>query len=88
MNDFESFNIAFQNAFGFAGSIAAEQWGSIGYEWSRPSRTLRPQLMKDGNAWIALYGENLQVGLVGCGSSPAKAMDDFDKAYWREEPSK
>ena len=31
--------------------------------------------------WIALYGENLQTGVVGCGATPAEAMNEFDLAW-------
>jgi hypothetical protein len=42
---------------------------------------MRPALSLDGNKWIALYGENLQEGVVGIGDSPAEAMRDFDRAW-------
>lgn len=48
------------------------------YDYSRPSVIWRPTLTKDGDAWIACYGPNLQEGVVGCGETPAKAMADFD----------
>ena len=49
----------------------------------RPSILLRPGLSIDGNQWCALYGENIQDGVAGFGSSPEKAYEDFDRA-WRE----
>lgn len=64
--------------------LAQQAIGVIEYELCRPSVIYRPVLSKDGNMWIALYGENLQVGCVGCGETPEKAMEDFDKA-WREQ---
>jgi hypothetical protein len=57
-------------------------------EHGRPSAVFRPKLSIDGNQWCALYGENLQDGVAGFGSSPADAMQDFD-ANWHkriEEP--
>lgn len=50
-------------------------------EQTRPSVLHRPQLSADGNAWIALYGENLQTGVVGIGNSPEEAMRNFDVAW-------
>lgn len=53
--------------------------------YTRPSVLYRPTLSKDGDKWIALYGEDLQSGVVGTGPTPAVAMQDFDEA-WCAEP--
>ena len=53
---------------------------------AQPSFILRPKLFRDGDHWCALYGENIQEGVVGFGKSPLKAYADFDRA-WREELS-
>jgi hypothetical protein len=45
---------------------------------------LNPKLLKDGNRWCFLYGENLQEGVVGFGETPYQAMLDFEKNF-REE---
>lgn len=82
MSDVEN---GIRNAFGFAAEIAQEQIGWVGLQWSRPSTVHRPMLTKDGNAWIALLGENIQVGVVGCGASPAEAMDNFDREFYAKE---
>lgn len=50
-------------------------------EYERPSTVYRPTLKPDGNEWCALYGDNLQEGVAGFGSSPALAMRDFDRAW-------
>lgn len=47
----------------------------------RPSAIYRPTLSKDGNAWVALYGPDLATGVVGCGMTPAEAMEEFDLAW-------
>jgi len=47
----------------------------------RPSAIYRPTLSKDGNAWVALYGPDIATGVVGCGMTPAEAMDEFDLAW-------
>ena len=52
-------------------------------EYERPSVLFRPSLKIDGNQWCALYGENLQDGIAGFGSSPYQAMLDFDRAWAR-----
>ena len=61
--------------------LAHEAIGRISYEMTRPSAVYRPVLTQDGDAWLALYGENLQVAVVGCGETPEAAMCDFDKAW-------
>lgn len=43
-----------------------------------PHVRMRPRLSRDGAKWIALYGDNLQVGVVGIGESPSEAMYHFD----------
>lgn len=58
---------------------AAIQQAAATYE--RPSVLYRPVLYIDGNQWCALYGENLQEGVAGFGSSPANAMWDFDRNW-------
>lgn len=55
-------------------------------EWSRPFVLLKPKLFPDGNMWCALYGENLQDGLAGFGTSPAKAAWAFDQAFYADMP--
>jgi hypothetical protein len=45
-----------------------------------PHVLMRPSLIQDGNAWLAIYGD-LPTGVVGTGSTPAEAMSDFDKAW-------
>ncbi len=52
-------------------------------EHERPSVLFRPTLTKDGDTWIALYGENLQTGISAHGATPAAAMYAFDEA-WRK----
>ena len=47
-----------------------------------PHVLMRPALIQDGNAWLAIYGD-LPTGVVGTGSTPAEAMADFDVAWTR-----
>ena len=47
----------------------------------RPSYIWRPHLIKDGNSWSALYGDNIQEGVCGFGNSPEQAMRAFDEAW-------
>ena len=47
----------------------------------RPSVLYRPTLSIDGDQWCALYGDNLQAGVAGFGSTPAAAMEAFDRAW-------
>lgn len=64
--------------FQMAANFMTEQFA----DYSRPSAIYRPRLAKDGNAWIACYGDNLAEGVVGCGDTPEKAMRDFDKNWY------
>jgi hypothetical protein len=43
-----------------------------------PSMVFVPRVFPDGNAWCALYGEDLQMGVAGFGATPHKAILDFD----------
>lgn len=52
-----------------------------------PSTMFRPHLSQDGDKWIALYGEDLQTGVVGIGDSPCKAYMDFDRAWLENAPA-
>lgn len=51
-------------------------------EYDRPSVIYRPTLAIDGGQWCALYGENLQAGVAGFGTSPHEAMQKFDDAWY------
>lgn len=53
----------------------------------RPSVMYRPKIMIDGDHWYALYGDNIEVGVVGFGKSPAEAMLEFDKAWSKPLPT-
>lgn len=45
-----------------------------------PHVIYKPEIVQDGNAWLCIYGD-LPTGVVGCGSTPAEACSDFDKAW-------
>lgn len=47
-----------------------------------PHVLMRPTLIQDGNAWLAIYGD-LPTGVEGTGDTPANAMADFDEAWNR-----
>lgn len=49
-----------------------------------PHVLMRPRIFPDGNAWCALYGDNIQEGVVGFGDTPEAAAADFDLA-WRQQ---
>lgn len=53
---------------------------NVAYELQRPSTIYRPELLQDGDMWLAIYGD-LPTGVVGTGKTPAEAMLDFDKAW-------
>jgi len=62
---------------------AQDAISTLSYELARPFVLLRPKMYPDGNQWCALYGDNIQEGVVGFGDSPELASYEFDKA-WRE----
>lgn len=45
---------------------------------------LKPRLFMDGDMWCALYGDNLQEGIVGFGETPAKALFEFEATMHKE----
>lgn len=64
--------------------IAQQEIAAVGMEMTRPSVLFRPRVYRDGGAWCALYGENLQEGVAGFGESPDAAVRDFDKEWTRK----
>lgn len=46
------------------------------------SAIYRPEIFQDGNAWCALLGRDIAVGVTGWGDTPEEAMAAFDEA-WR-----
>lgn len=69
-------------AFSGIGAKLHEEICIVGAELVRPSRSMRPRVFLDGNQWCALYGINLQDGVVGFGDSPELACVSFD-SEWR-----
>ena len=53
--------------------------------WTRPFLLYRPTLKRDGNMWCALYGENIQEGIAGFGTSPNAAASAFDAEWFKGE---
>ena len=46
-----------------------------------PSAIYQPELFQDGNAWCALLGRDIAVGVTGWGETPEAAMAAFDVAW-------
>ncbi len=68
--------------------VALQQMAwSIEAAVTAPHVLMRPRVFPDGNAWCALLGENIQVGVCGFGASPAEACAAFDKAWATEKGS-
>lgn len=75
---------ALRDAFGMAShhmACVAQEYIAVAHEQQRPSAIYRPAVSIDGNQWCALYGEDLQSGVAGFGSTPAEAMVDFDHQW-------
>lgn len=51
-----------------------------------PHVLMRPRIFTDGNAWCALLGDDLQVGVAGFGGTPEEACADFDRNWARIAP--
>jgi hypothetical protein len=74
---------AVRGAFNLSHVVAMvqEECQRVACEQQRPFVLLKPRMFPDGDQWCALYGENLQDGVAGFGSSPARASYAFDKAW-------
>jgi len=73
------------NAIANAAENCQNRFYELCGEFDRPSVLFRPKLSLDGDKWIAIYGANLQEGVVGIGDSPALAMWDFDKNWCQKK---
>lgn len=80
---YDAVNLNFSGA-SYLWQHAQQEIYCVSAEMQRPSVLFRPALSIDGTKWCALYGSNLQDGVVGFGDTPAAAMADFDK-HWREQ---
>ena len=49
-----------------------------------PEVLMRPKLFVDGDKWCALYGDNIVEGVAGFGASPADAMADFNRNWFKK----
>ena len=63
---------------------AGQAWQQAAAAHERPCVLWKPRLFIDGNQWCALFGENIQEGVVGFGDSPDAAMLEFDDT-WRKK---
>ena len=59
---------------------ARENYDAVAGEQMRPSVLFRPSLSLDGDKWCALYGDNLQIGVSGFGSSPDEATSHDEES--------
>lgn len=64
---------------------AAEAKWQAALEAKRPFMILRPRIYPDGNAWCAVYGDNIQDGVCGFGDTPEKAAVAFDLAWLNQK---
>lgn len=72
------------NAISYAASMVQTSLQESAYEYQRPSVVFKPRLSQDGNAWIAVFGDDMATGVVGIGESPDLAMRDFDRAWYKK----
>lgn len=68
--------------------IAADNNAARAERMNTPSMMLLPKLFIDGDQWCALFGDNLQGGVVGFGDSPDEAYLDFDKEWYKKLPKR
>lgn len=52
-----------------------------------PHAIYQPEIFQDGNAWCALLGKDIAVGVTGWGDTPAEAMAAFDTAWYEKAPT-
>ena len=72
------------NSIAHEAFCAGQAWQQAAAAQERPCVLWKPRLFRDGNQWCALFGENIQDGVVGFGDSPDAATWAFDEA-WREK---
>ena len=72
------------NAIAHEAFCAGQAWQQAAAAHERPCVLWKPRLFIDGNQWCALFGENIQEGVVGFGDSPDAAMLEFDDT-WRKK---
>lgn len=75
---------AAREAFGYFSNLiphAQQEIYVVSDHMTRPHVLMRPTVRPDGNAWCALYGDNLQEGVSGFGDTPAEACAAFDKNW-------
>lgn len=82
MND--DYQMMAVNAISHEAFCAGQAWQQAAAAHERPCVLWKPRLFIDGNQWCALFGENIQEGVVGFGDSPDEAMWAFDAA-WRKK---
>lgn len=63
---------------------ATQHYQQLTDELTWPSNIYRPRLTIDGDQWCALYGDSLEDGVAGFGSSPHAAYRDFNKQWYTE----
>ena len=77
-----------QNDSGWVSHGMQEATTIVQEEWTRPSVLFRPKVYRDGNAWCALYGNNLMEGVAAFGNTPDEATRRFDAVWISEHPSR
>ena len=65
---------------------AADEAMATAQEGQRPCILFKPRLFRDGDQWLALFGDNLQEGVAGFGDTPDAAMRAFDEAWLKKGP--
>ena len=69
------------NAISHAATMVQHGILQIFSEYGEASVIYKPRLFKDGDQWCALYGDNIQEGVVGFGDCPARAMYNFNASW-------
>lgn len=79
---------ACRNAFDISHTVAMLQadFCAAAYEMGRPSVVFKPVIQADGDMWTVLLGPDPQIGMFATGATPAEAMANFDKEFWKGRP--
>lgn len=74
---FEAFDISHIKA------ILQQEFVSAAFEMQRPCVLFKPTIQSDGDMWTALLGPNPQIGVFATGATPAEAMSNWDREFWK-----
>lgn len=70
-----------EQAICFAAERIADRVEELISNLDLPSVRYKPRVYREGDKWLAVYGDNSQDGVVGVGESPGEAVFHFDREW-------